>query len=99
MATTAIEDKIKAAAEKLAKLKDAKRKAEVRQRSAESKAKRDADHRRKILLGAYLLNKMSKDEKTAEKVKVALGEYLQADRDRALFDLPPKAEQAASSTS
>lgn len=97
MATTAIEDKIKAASEKLAKLKDAKRKAEARQRSAESKAKRDADHRRKILLGAYLLNKMSGDEKTADKVKAGLDGYLQADRDRALFGLQPKANQGASS--
>jgi septal ring factor EnvC (AmiA/AmiB activator) len=88
--TAAIEAKIKAAADKLAKLKADKRKAEARLRSAESKAKRATDTRRKILLGAYLLERMSKDEASKAKVMTGLDAYLTEARDRALFDLQPK---------
>jgi multidrug resistance efflux pump len=88
--TAAIEAKIKAAADKLAKLKADKRKAEARLRSAESKAKRATDTRRKILLGAYLLERMSKDEASNAKVMAGLDAYLTEARDRALFDLPNK---------
>ena len=53
-----------------------------------SAANRKADTRRKILAGAWALDRASRSEMAAAKLRRGLDAYLTADRDRALFDLP-----------
>ena len=49
---------------------------------------RKADIRRKILIGAYFLDKL-KAEGTLEAIKKELNDFLKRNSDRALFGLPP----------
>jgi large subunit ribosomal protein L7/L12 len=58
-------------------------KAEARQKTQERKA----ETRRKILLGAYFLDKLRKDG-ALESIKSDLDSFLRRNRDRALFGLP-----------
>ena len=53
-------------------------------------ANRKADTRRKILAGAWVLDRASRSDKAAAKLRRGLNAYLKADRARALFDLPPR---------
>lgn len=74
------------------KLKEAKaQKAliEARKRAIESKKTRAAETRKKILLGAYLLEAMNRDPGYATKMKAKMAVFLTRDADRAAFDLPP----------
>ena len=72
------------------KLKHQKQILEARIQKAESLQKqrdRKADTRRKILLGAYFLEKLRKDG-TLEAIKPELNNFLTRNIDRALFGLP-----------
>jgi len=74
------------------KLKQAtakKQKMEAMKRAAETKAQRAQDTRRKILLGAFFLEKMEKNPEYAAKVMPGFDAFLKRDDDRALFDLAP----------
>lgn len=84
-----IEDTIAALEIKLKQAKALKQKVEARKRTLEQKADRAMDTRRKILIGAFFLEKMGKNEDYKTKVLQQLGEYLKRSDDRALFDLPP----------
>ena len=55
-----------------------------------SASERKTDTRRKILIGAMVLNHV--DQKPASNAALLsdLDEFLERDRDRALFDLPPR---------
>lgn len=70
---------------------EAKRKkldAEIREAKARAKKKaRAQDTRRKILLGALVLDEMDRDEGFANWVRGKLPHYLTRDVDRELFDL------------
>lgn len=72
------------------KLKRQKQILEARIQKAESLQKerdRKADTRRKILLGAYFLDKLRKAG-TLEAIKPELDSFLTRDNDRKLFGLP-----------
>ena len=53
--------------------------------AAEKTRERKKDLRRKILLGAYLLEKLKQDDLLAKELQAELGGYLKRDNDRALF--------------
>lgn len=56
--------------------------------AAEKHAERKKDTRRKILIGAYYLDKARK-ENTETALAEVLSDYLKRDQDRALFGLSP----------
>jgi hypothetical protein len=87
--TENIEKKIEAQLEKLKQLKAQKQAIEARERTKKKEQERKDDTRRKILLGSYLIKKMSDNEANKEKILAELNEYLTEDRDRQLFNLPP----------
>lgn len=84
-----IEEKIKALQEKLKQEKAKKQRMEARKKSAEAKAIRASDTRKKILIGAFFLEKIEKNEEYRAKVLPQLGDYLKRDDDRALFGFAP----------
>jgi hypothetical protein len=72
------------------KLKRQKEIIEARLQKAEARLKqseRKQDTRRKVLLGAYLLEKI-KNEGTLESIKKELDSFLTRNSDRKLFGLP-----------
>jgi hypothetical protein len=79
-------DKLKAQRDKLNARIQA---AEAREKSGERKK----DTRRKVLVGAYYLDKASKDTGGMDAITQKLDGYLTRDSDRALFNLPVKTEQ------
>lgn len=83
-----IEDRIKAQEDKLKKLKALKQKQEAMKRSAEVKLNRANDTRRKILIGAMMLDHMEKNEATKTSVMTKLDAFLSRSDDRELFGLP-----------
>ena len=68
----------------------------VRLRNMESAKQRKIDTRRKILAGAWILHRIDQD--TDDRLRLmliqGLDEFLVSDRDRELFDLPPKQEKS-----
>lgn len=52
--------------------------------------KRKQDTRRKILLGAYLINRMCQNPDFEQQIMKELDWYLDKNIDRELFDLPPR---------
>ena len=89
-----IEERIAALETKLKQEKAKKQQIEARKRAAESKAKRSIDTRRKILVGAAILDKVERGEWPQDNLLAMLDASLTRADDRALFDLPaPKPEQ------
>ena len=88
-----LQNKIEQAEARLKALKDKQKAREQRLRQQQQAQNRKDDTRRKILLGALYLERMKSDKEVEERMKLALDKYLTADRDRALFGLPPKAPQ------
>jgi len=84
-----LDDKIEDMQEKLKQLKALKQKQEARAKAEKSKAERKADARRKILLGAWVIDAMKKGEMKEPVVKGYLNKFLVKDTERALFGLPP----------
>lgn len=93
-----IEERVELAAKKLAELKalqareDAKRKAEA------GKERRKLDNKKKILLGAYMLDRMERDADFQAKVIPRLDKFLVRPSDRAIFGLPPTPTSPAPGT-
>lgn len=83
----AIEERIKAQEEKLKQLKALKQKQEAQKRAAEAKKSRADDTRKKILIGAMMLEQMEKNEATKTSLMGKLESFLTRPDDRALFDL------------
>lgn len=83
-----IDERIEALEKKLKQEKAKKQKIEALKRTAESKAKRSIDTRRKILVGAAILAKIERGEWPQDKLIAMLDASLTRDDDRALFDLP-----------
>lgn len=92
----AIEERIKAQEEKLKQLKALKQKQEAMKRAAEAKKSRADDTRRKILIGAMMLDHMEKNEATKTSVMGKLDAFLTRPDDRQLFDLTKLPEQPQS---
>lgn len=86
-----IEERIKAQEEKLKQLKALKQKQEAIKRAAEAKANRTSDTRRKILIGAMMLEQIEKNEATKTSVMSKLDAFLTRPDDRTLFGLAPVA--------
>ena len=55
-----------------------------------SAAERKRRTRRLILMGSYMEHLTANDEATKDRLMKGLDGFLERDRDRALFDLPPK---------
>jgi len=72
------------------KKKQAQLTARIQQLEAtEKNRERKRQTRRKILVGAYFIDKMTQENRL-EELKNHLNDYLQRNIDRALFDLPEK---------
>jgi hypothetical protein len=88
--------KIAALEAKLAELKEAERLSNQRKKSAQSRAERATQTRRKILLGAFILDQLA-DFSAATDFAIGsrrLADWLTRDSDRSLFGLPPLAAPA-----
>lgn len=72
------------------KLKEAQLKARIQSLEAgQMSRERKKDARRKILLGALVLERLRQGDPAALELKAKLAGYLTRDNDRALFELPP----------
>ena len=87
---TSIDEKIKAQEEKLKQLKAQKQRIEASKRAAAAKVTRQQETRRKILVGAMVLEMMEKDYGNRQRFMQRLDSYLTRADDRALFGLPGK---------
>ena len=65
----------------------------ARGRLAQEKRKRDTH--RKILAGAMALDRVERGEVSEQRFKADMDRFLDKDRDRELFGLPPRADSAA----
>ncbi len=83
--TTAIDQQIEAAKQRLEQLKAKKQKVEAQKRALEQKLSRKQETRRKILLGAMILEQMGKDEAQKASILADLNVHLVRPDDRALF--------------
>ena len=61
-----------------------------RVRSRESQEERKRETRRKILVGAMVLDRVARGDLSEKLFKADMDRFLERDQDRALFDLPPK---------
>lgn len=84
-----VDERIKLLEEKLKQEKAKKQRLEARKKSIEAKVIRAADTRKKILLGAFFLEKMEKNADYKVKALQQLDEYLKRDDDRVLFGFAP----------
>jgi large subunit ribosomal protein L7/L12 len=82
-----LDERIKLLEDKLKQEKAKKQKIEARKRHLESKEQRALDTRKKILVGAFMLDKMAKNSETKAKVLAQLDQYLIRADDRELFGL------------
>lgn len=85
-----IEERIAEQEGKLRQLKARQQKLLAQKRTIESRRLRADDTRRKILLGAMILERMTKDEGIKNRTLSELGNWLSRDDDRALFALPSR---------
>ena len=60
---------------------------QAREKKKLAEQQRSDDTRRKILLGAYMLKKMSESDFEKQKILAELNEYLVEPRDRRLFEI------------
>ena len=60
----------------------------ARARIAQEARKRDTH--RKILAGAMVFDRVERGELTEQRFKADMDKFLEKDRDRAVFDLPPR---------
>lgn len=90
-----VDERIKLLEDKLKQEKAKRQKIEARKRTLQSKAQRTTDTRKKIILGAFMLKQMEKNEETKNKVLGQLDQYLTRSDDRELFGLPPLTETTA----
>ena len=66
----------------------------ARLRTIESTKARKRDTRRKILAGAWVLDRAAQDPASARHLKQDLDAFLTKPQDRALFDLAPRSKDA-----
>lgn len=62
-------------------------------RAREQQKRRKEDTRRRILLGGWVLSRVQSGEWSEAELLKRLDKYLEKDRDRALFGLPPREQQ------
>lgn len=90
------EKRIKELEEQLRQAKALKQKVEARARAEAAKKKRAEDTRRKVLLGAFLLQQMESDPATHASVLRGLQGFLTRPDDRELFGLAVASTAVAS---
>ncbi len=83
-----IDDRISALEAKLKTIKNQKIAMEQRRVAAEKKREREHDTRRKILIGAMVMDRIDSGKMTEGKLREMLEEFLTRDKDRVLFGLP-----------
>lgn len=83
-----IEETIAALENQLKQVKALKQKIEARKKTLASKKTRAAETKKKILIGAMMLEKMNQQEETRIRMMEELDLFLKRNSDRALFDLP-----------
>lgn len=87
--------KLEIAREKAARAAALLQKLEAQARARQAGQERKLDNRRKVLLGAYLLSKIKKDDELKAQTLAGLDKFLTRPAERALFDLPPLAPKPA----
>lgn len=65
-------------------------------KARETQEKRKEDTRKKILLGALMIEMMERGELDSDKIRKRLDGFLTRELDRKLFDLPTQGESQAS---
>lgn len=87
MATQKLDERIQKHEEKLKQLKAQQQALQAREKKKLAEQQRSDDTRRKILIGAYMLKKMSESDFEKQKILAELNEYLVEPRDRRLFEI------------
>lgn len=82
-----IEETIAALENQLKQVRALKQKIEARKKALASKKTRAAETKKKILIGALILEKMDQQEETKVRMLAELDQFLTRKADRALFDL------------
>lgn len=85
-----LEETITALEAQLKQVKALKQKIEARKKTLASKKTRAAETKKKILIGALMLEKMDRQEETRVRILAELDQFLTRNSDRALFDLADK---------
>ena len=87
MTAQRLDERIQKHEEKLKQLKAQQQALQAREKKKLAEQPRSDDTRRKILLGAYMLKKMSESDFEKQKILAELNEYLVEPRDRRLFEI------------
>ena len=87
MTAQRLDERIQKHEEKLKQLKAQQQALQAREKKKLADQQRSDDTRRKILLGAYMLKKMSESDFEKQKILAELNEYLVEPRDRRLFEI------------
>ena len=87
---TKIEQRVKAAEERLKRLKAKHARARARERTAQSRTARRDETRRKFLVGAVVLARVEKGLLQESELRGWMDEALEQAEDRALFGLPAR---------
>jgi large subunit ribosomal protein L7/L12 len=82
-----LDDRIAKHEQKLKQLKAQQQQIEARKRAALTKKRRADGTRRKILVGAAILNAIERGKMTNSEFLALMNDFLTRDDDRALFDL------------
>lgn len=90
-----IEERIAKLEAELKQQKAKKAKIEARERAAKAKKSRADDTRKKILVGAVILAKVERGEWPVNRLTDLMEKALTRPDDRALFGLPPIAEESS----
>ena len=99
MSMATIDERIASLELKLQQEKAKRSQIEARKRSAAKKKQHAEDTRRKILVGAIVLNKVAIGDWPEEKFTNMVDTHLTRDDDRALFGLAPLPKDQVSNTS
>lgn len=82
-----LDARLQQAEKKLANLKALKARQDARRKAEEGKEKRKLENKMKILLGAYMLNRMEQEEGFRDKVMPRLDKFLTRPAEREIFGL------------
>jgi hypothetical protein len=87
-----IDDQIATLQERLSQLKLRQQRMEARRRARDGARERKSEARRRFLVGGIVLEKMRSGEFDAALLRAWLDSALERKEERALFDLPPRAD-------
>lgn len=85
-----LDERISALEGRLKQLKARQQQVETRRRAIQSRQARKADTRRKILVGAIVLERVERGELAKDELRAWLDAALTRAEDRALFELPAR---------